>query len=687
VVAVNRRKFLRIAALAAGGLAGALVVLPRRTWTAIGSSLARSTIRFDFHSAAERPSWGPRWLPLHFARQTDVRAGAARFVLPRGLETTAPAQPMPMFLLDCDAKQGMQTLCFTSSNASHRIGLLFEGRPPFAFVAVTVEGDDLILARYFRSGRRLIRRVPAIRLRRGTWYTLKVTRSPTRARAKIWTGTKEPEKWRVDEPLGQPRLGCFGVLTVHPIDRRAATLRVREYNLSVPGPFSGTKPGVPFAISGIPADGGGGSRRVRVRAASSLPASIQFEWFYDQDADVIERSGEQSAAEPPYTALAEINVPPGRDLHWRAVVRSFSSGAVTRDDWHTVLSENPAAPIVLAAASCAHLWGKPTLAGFERVRGAAPAPIRVLVYQGDLGYANNNNRSCYLATPDFFADRFTRVLADPKFAALRRASSVGFTLDDHDYGPRNNAWKETVRPWAIELWNRMHADSSEVGYFDFRLADVHCLTLDNRRYADRPRSSPEAEISRLGVEQFNWMEAILRASDAEIFVLFSAGIFASRQRTNDCFVFGWRREYDRALTLFHDVQLSGRRVMIVSGDSHGFRIHHHPDPAQRREAAGLSVVEFVCAGLEAQTWTPAVAGDPTLDRTRSVMRTSGLGLVAIDPPGAARRSVILRAIAARPREGPNLFRPLVLPFRPQPTSAVPRQAPAPRPKLWTPPEE
>ena len=342
---------------------------------------------------------------------------------------------------------------------------------------------------------------------------------------------------------------------------------------------------------------------------------------------------------------------------------------------------------MLAAASCAHLWGHPPLTGLARAARAAPAPIRALVYQGDLGYANNNYRSCYLAAPDFFADRFARFLADPKFAALRRTTGAVFTLDDHDYGPRNNANKHNVEPWAIDLWNRMHPEASTTGYTDFRFADVHCLTLDNRRYSDPPQSVPDAEISRLGPAQFDWMEAILNDTDAELFLLFSAGIFASRRTTNDCFLFGWRREYNRALTLFHDVQLSGKRVVILSGDSHGVRVHHHPDPAGRPQTAGFSVVELVCAGLEARTWTDAVHADQTVDAARRVMQRSGVGLVAVDPPGTAGRSVTLRGISSHPGQALDLFAPLVLPFRPEPVAGAPLRAPAPRPELRTVPQE
>jgi hypothetical protein len=686
---MNRRTFLRIGVFAALGFAGMDAISPR-TWAARARSVlgeaAGSSIRFNFRSASDRALWGPRWLPHLYARQLDVRDGAARFVLPDGLDTTAPAQPMPVFLLDCDSRQGTQVLSFSSSNASLRVGVLFGGRPPFAYFAVTVEKEYLVLARYFRSDRAVVRRIRTGRLKRGTLYTLKVARSRSGVRAKLWAGPHEPREWKLDLPLQAARLGCFGVLVVHPVDRRAAALGVRGYRLWVPGRFAATKPQVPFAISGIPEDGAVASRRVRVRAAGAIPASIQFEWFYD-DPSALERSADQPALEPPYTAASVIDIPAGSPLHWRARVRSASSGARSQSRWHTLPSTGSGSPIVIAAASCAHVWGKPVLSGFEQARIAAPAPIRALVYQGDLGYANNSYHSSYLSAEDFFADRFGRFLADPKFAALRRGSSVAFTLDDHDYGPRNNAWSETVEPWAIDLWNRMHADGSDLGYTDFRFADVHCLTLDNRRYADKADSSPEAQISRLGPDQFDWMERILTGSDAEIFLVFSAGIFASRRRTNDCFLFGWRMEYDRALSLFHDVQLSGKRVVVVSGDAHGCRIHHHPDPAERKETAGLSVVEFVCSGLEARTWTAAVATDQTLDPARSVMGTSGLGLVVVDAPGVSGRTVTLRAIAARRPQRPDLFRPLVLPFRPKPTADVPLRAPAPRRWLETVPQE
>lgn len=131
---VTRRTFLGLAALAAAGVAGiASGVRPGRARAggAGAEGLLRlrgrfSSIRFDFHSARDRESWGRRWLPLHYRRRVDVRRGAARLVLPKGLATTAPTQPVPVFLTDCDARRGTQTVTFTTSNATLRPGVLLD---------------------------------------------------------------------------------------------------------------------------------------------------------------------------------------------------------------------------------------------------------------------------------------------------------------------------------------------------------------------------------------------------------------------------------------------------------------------------------------------------------------------------------------------------------------------------------
>ena len=48
----------------------------------------------------------------------------------------------------------------------------------------------------------------------------------------------------------------------------------------------------------------------------------------------------------------------------------------------------------------------PPTYGYRRLLEASPVPPSMFVFQGDMGYANNIFHSCYLAAPDFFADRF-----------------------------------------------------------------------------------------------------------------------------------------------------------------------------------------------------------------------------------------------------------------------------------------
>ncbi len=312
--------------------------------------------------------------------------------------------------------------------------------------------------------------------------------------------------------------------------------------------------------------------------------------------------------------------------------------------------------LVMAAASCAHLWNEPAYEGLHRLLDAASQPPAILIYQGDLGYAGNRRFSCYRESPDFYAERFARTLADPHFSALRRTVPVGFTLDDHDYSQINNAPPSEIPSWTTPLWNDIHADPSGVGYFEFRLGDVHCMTLDGRRYADpapirtRRRRPSSATCSEIG----------------------SRGCLLARMRR---FLFGWPDEYRRLMTDFMDLQLRGVRVVILSGDAHGFRIHHHPDPAGRHAADGLSVVEFICSGLAPRSWSGPMAGDPTLDTARFVLGHKGLGMITVEPPAASNRAVRLRAISGQPTGPIDLFPPLRLAFAPEPDS--PRSLTAP----------
>jgi hypothetical protein len=185
--------------------------------------------------------------------------------------------------------------------------------------------------------------------------------------------------------------------------------------------------------------------------------------------------------------------------------------------------------------------------------------------------------------------------------------------------------------------------------------------------------------TKLGTTQRDWLESKLATTDASLAVVYSADIFASRPNP-DCFLFGWPDEYRRLMTAFMDAQLRGVRVVILSGDAHGLRIHHHPDPAVRAQAAGLSIVEFICSGLSPRSWEPATVDDGTLDPLRSVMHHRGLGMIDIDPAGTPGRSVTLRAISGDQGGPDDLFPPLVLDYAPTPDSSLQLKPPPAPPR-------
>jgi hypothetical protein len=571
---------------------------------------------------------------------------------------------MPVFLLDHDCTGVRQRLTFSVSDGTLRPGILLQGTPPHRYLGLTIEGGQLLLARYGRTGRRVLKRRPTSGIKPGTIYNLEVVHRNDRLEAVLSTGAgSRLAELRVSLKNSGP--GSLGILLVHPLSFQPAVLSVLRYRADGRMSFRPTSPKQTYAMSGVPIETPDGGNRVRIRAATSVPGQIAFEWSVTPDHAQVVTTGFQPASDPPYVAETWVDFPPETTLYWRTRLRSASSGFIDTSPWLSVPPLQPAGALRIAAASCGHVWGKPAYLGLSNAAEAAGNSLRAVVYQGDLGYANNKALSCYSAAEDFFADRFTRFLADPHFAKLRKTTSAVFTQDDHDYGPRNNAWSDQVEPWAIDLGTRM-VQETETGYYDFRIGDVHCLTLDVRRYSDPPSRDPTAAITRLGSVQWSWLESILSQSDAELFLLFSAGIFASRRSSLDCFLHGWRREYEQTLTMLHDVQALGKRVVIVSGDAHGLRVHYHPDPTGRPETDDVPVVEFICSGLEARTWSGAARNDPTVDAARQVLGTSGLGLIEVGEMSSTTRTVKLRAINARRVESKalDLFPPLVLPFRP-----------------------
>jgi hypothetical protein len=625
------------------------------------AATARAGVLVDhrFDRMRDRNGWGRRWFARHYSLVFDIHRGRGRLHLPAGLESTAPDQPIPIFLLDHECRDGTHELRFEVTHGGLRPGLVLRRRDAFHYLGVTVEGRRLVLAAYTRTERRVLAHARVAGLDTAP-HVLRAIVSGRTLRAGVWRAGRPPGM-QLAARLPTLAGGTPGVLLVAPADREPGSLLVSRYVLSARR-FRNTTPREALLVTGTP-QAHGDEISVGLRAACDIPASIQFEW----SADPSFRSGVSRSPVhrpgPPFSVRDQIVLPDARPVYWRArfIATGSRTAGLSRTQRYT--PRRGSGRLVMGAASCAQLWQQPPYNGLGRLLAVAPAQPALLVYQGDLGYAGNSRFSSYLEAPDFYFERFTRTLSDPHFEAVRRRGPVGFTGDDHDYGQRNNAPPSEFPTWSLPLWNHVHADRSELGYYDLRFGDVHCLTLDGRRYAD-PVDAPNTPAkTKLGATQRDWLMSRLATTDASLAVVFSADIFASRPNP-DCFLFGWPDEYRRLMTAFMDVQLRGVRVVILSGDAHGLRIHHHPDPGARAGAAGLSIVEFICSGLSPRSWEAATSDDLTLDPLRSVMGHRGLGMIDIDPAGTPNRMVTLRAISGE-EDGPDdLFPPLVLDHAP-----------------------
>ena len=661
---MRTRRNLLLGALGAAAAAGDLYLPSGAAGAAVE---AAPFLVVDFTGRGDSEVWSSgsaRWFS-RFGSRVGVSTLRGRITVPAPLASAADSQPVSVFLLDHDSAQPAQRLVFSVSLASTRPGVILGATNLESYLAVSVEDGDLVLSRFERTRRVVLHRAPGQFLDTEHVFTLDVRVSSGSVMARLGVDGVLPAKFALNT-RAKVEKGMAGVLVVAEPPMLATELAVLRYELG--GPKGAVTPArETYLLSGTPvASQGGVSVNVRVGAERASVVAVQ------SSHDPGFRTGVATTAPvtvtaPSYTATTRIEV--GSGVWWRAVLTDPISGAHHTTEAQLVAPPDLARPLVLAAASCAQLWNATDYHALTRlVDEAAPTPPAMLVYQGDFGYPSNSVNSCLRAELDFYLDRITRFLRSPKFISLRTRMPVGFTMDDHEYGPPNNCDRTTLYPWTVDLWNTLHADPSTTGYFDWRYGDVHCLTLDGRRYSD-PVTSPETpDKTKLGIEQKQWLRTILESSDARVFVIFSADIFATRFDgipQIDCWWYGWTTEYAELMTLFHTTQLAGKRVIILSGDSHGQRIHNHPDPAQRTTPA--SVVEFICSGLRARTWAMENQPDPTIDPQRRVKGKSGLGMITIDPPQTPGRTITLRSINGD--DGPlDLFPPLRLPFTPTSTN-------------------
>jgi len=484
----------------------------------------------DFTRRRDGDDWsgsGVRWFS-RFGPRVSVTGGRGRIAVPTPLASAADSQPISVFLLDHDSAQPSQRVEFAIGVPDTRPGVILGATSLEAYLAVTVEEGELVLSRFERTRRVVLHRAPGRTLRVGQAYTLDVRVTARRVRARIGEQRALPSVFSLDAGATVTK-GMPGVLVVAGPPMGRSALAVSRYELA--GPTGAATPIRPtYLLTGTPVVSQG-ETTVHVRVGAERVCQVVIQHASDPGfGSSLSETAPVTVTAPSYTTKTAI--PVRTSVWWRAVLTDPRSGTQRTTRAQHVTPPDPGEPLVMGAASCAQLWNAKGYHGLTRfVNEAAPVRAAMLVYQGDYGYPSNSVNSCLRAEPDFYVDRITRFLRSPDFINLRAEMPVGFTMDDHEYGPQNNSDRTTLYPWTVDLWNSMHADPSDLGYCDWRFGDVHCLTLDGRRYCD-PASQPESPSkTKLGVTQKQWLRQILETTDAQLIVIFSADIFATRGNT------------------------------------------------------------------------------------------------------------------------------------------------------------
>ena len=211
----------------------------------------------------DRNGWGRRWYARHYSLVFDVHNGRGRLHLPAGLKSTAPSQPIPVFLLDHECRDATHELQFQVTHEGLRPGLVLHRRDAFHYLGVTVEGRRLVLASYGRTERHVLAHERVAGLDTDP-HVLRVAVSGQTLRAGLWRAG-HPPRMQLAARLPAAAGGTPGVLLVAPEDRKPGSLLVSRYVLTARR-FRSTTPQAALLVTGTP-QANGDEITVSLRAA------------------------------------------------------------------------------------------------------------------------------------------------------------------------------------------------------------------------------------------------------------------------------------------------------------------------------------------------------------------------------------------------------------------------------------
>ena len=276
----------------------------------------------------------------------------------------------------------------------------------------------------------------------------------------------------------------------------------------------------------------------------------------------------------------------------------------------------PAAALLLAACTAPRPAAVP----------AAAAPARAPLTRIAFGSCSDENRpqpiwqpvlnqrpelwiwlgdNVYADTPDIAAMRqaYDRGKAHPGYQALRAATPVIGTWDDHDYGLNDGGKEWPVKAQAQQALldfldepaispRRRRAGVYESYTYGPVGRQVKVILLDTRYHRD-PRDTVNFTGDVLGAEQWAWLEAELRNSMAQVHLIGSSiQVVPEEHRFEKWANFPAARE--RLFRLIGQTRAPG--VVFISGDRHIAEISRIEGTA-----AGYPIYDVTSSGMT-HTW-------------------------------------------------------------------------------------
>ncbi|MFN2587787.1 MAG: alkaline phosphatase D family protein [Actinomycetota bacterium] len=631
----------------------------------LGSSLLRlkpaearaATVVFSdsFKRRSGSRGWGKPWFNQRYGSAWGIAKKKGFYDLPAPQAMALEFAPNPVLVLDHDVLDSSAVATMSADNAGARFGLVARAIGYGDYYGAYLGPDGLTISRFTINREEIVSRAP-FSVDARTRYLLRLSVSgtnPVTLKAKVWrAGSTEPRGWttqatdrEADKLIDKP--GPFGFVFMHDALREQATrVKVAKLRVESPQAVKETPPTLSFAYAGRVQDG-----LVRLVAKTDVPAAdVVFHVGTDPDVRRYYAVSAEEVLKKPGVAKAWIVAPePGRTTYWRVATKT-KSGDRLRSRAHAVRTPAPGTDVSFGFGSCTHFW--PVSRSFEVAAAMNP---NFFVHLGDLGYPQDAEGGAMELRTDAFQDRWTRMLGRRTTARLHETSQWIALQDDHDYGA-DNAYRDDVKPFTLTAFDQLSGNLGE-RHFAIRQGDLHAFFVDVHVHADDPDRVPAPHRSLLGENQKSWLKGVMRASDAQLLVVFSSMPLWGLGLGDGSWKEGFADERRELVSFFLGLQGPQRRVIVCSGNAHAQYVNRHSNPN-----GGKDLVELVSSGTDRidsteATQVPVHSSDDVVDRSRAMKLIDAFGHVSLQGPTAARK-VVLRSIASK--TGQNVWAPLEL---------------------------